>query len=473
MAALAPTTAGAQAAHPSGHADEAFDLMNVLARHGLHDLDDERWNLYGQFTYISSWKQPFSAPYTNAGGSSNSLVPERERSFTGSLTFFLGVRLWPGAEAYVVPEVIAERPLSQLRGIGGSIQNFELQKGGAETPQLYRSRAYVQQTLGLGGGRTKRPSDPMQLAGAVDDRRVVLTVGNFSVLDFLDRNSFASDPRQQFFNMAFMTHAAYDFGSDARGYSYGGVAELYWDAWALRLARITPPQQPNQLSVDFRLDQHYGDQVEVEHRHEVLGQAGAVRLLGYHNRVQAGRFDDAVAAYQSDPRRNAAACPTFHYDSTNASAPDLCWVRRTTDKVGVGVNVEQHLTADVGLFLRAMISDGQSEVYAYTSTDRSLAFGALAKGSAWRRPRDLAGVGVGLGWISAAHAEYLRMGGIDGFIGDGRLRVAMESVVEAFYSVYVADSVWLSADYQRLTNPAFNADRGPVDILGARAHAEF
>ena len=65
------------------------------------------------------------------------------------------------------------------------------------------------------------------------------------------------------------------------------------------------------------------------------------------------------------------------------------------------------------------------------------------------------------------------MGGIDGFIGDGCLRVAMESVVEAFYSVYVADSVWLSADYQRLTNPAFNADRGPVDILGARAHAEF
>jgi hypothetical protein len=34
-------------------------------------------------------------------------------------------------------------------------------------------------------------------------------------------------------------------------------------------------------------------------------------------------------------------------------------------------------------------------------------------------------------------------------------------------------SLWLSIDYQHITNPAYNADRGPVDIFGARAHAEF
>jgi high affinity Mn2+ porin len=42
--------AHAQAAPPADREDTAFDLMNLLAAHGLHDIDDERWNLYGQFT---------------------------------------------------------------------------------------------------------------------------------------------------------------------------------------------------------------------------------------------------------------------------------------------------------------------------------------------------------------------------------------------------------------------------------------
>ena len=73
-------------------------VMNLLSRHGLHDVHDESWNVYGQFTYISSWKGAFNAPYTNANGSINSLVPDSERSFTGSFTLFFGVRLWPGGD---------------------------------------------------------------------------------------------------------------------------------------------------------------------------------------------------------------------------------------------------------------------------------------------------------------------------------------------------------------------------------------
>jgi carbohydrate-selective porin OprB len=186
-----------------------------------------------------------------------------------------------------------------------------------------------------------------------------------------------------------------------------------------------------------------------------------------------GRFDEAIAAYRSDPRKNATTCPGFNYGSANATAPDLCWARRPNVKVGIGINLEQHVTDDIGLFFRGMYSDGKTEVYSYTSTDRSLSFGTLVSGSAWRRPLDLAGVGFGMGWISQAHADYLRMGGIDGFIGDGNIDPAPESVFDVFYSVSVLSSLWLSADYQRITNPAFNADRGPVNVFGARVHAEF
>jgi hypothetical protein len=83
------------------------------------------------------------------------------------------------------------------------------------------------------------------------------------------------------------------------------------------------------------------------------------------------------------------------------------------------------------------------------------------------------GAAFGVSWISKEHAAYLAQGGVDGFIGDGKIYQAAESVLEVFYSFNVMKSLWLSADYQHISNPAYNADRGPVDIFGGRLHAEF
>ncbi|MGO9834139.1 MAG: carbohydrate porin [Polyangiaceae bacterium] len=471
---FASVRARAQAAPPAAHEDAALDAMNVLARNGLHDIKDETWNVYGQFTYISSWHPSFAAPYTNANGSVNSLLPDAERGYTGSATLFFGLRLWPGGEGYFVPEFIAEVPFSQLRGIGGAIENFELQKTGSPTGQLYRSRTYVRHTIEFGGARIEKTSDPMQLATTVDSRRLVLTAGNFTVLDFFDRNTVTWDPRQTFLNMAFMTHASWDFPADQRGYSYGGAMEIYWDEWALRLGRMLPPQEPNSQPMNFRFWEFYGDQLELEHDHVLLGQPGAVRLLGYRNRVYSGRFADAIAAFEADPADNAAACGSlYNFTSTNAAAPDLCWVRKPNVKVGIGVNLEQHITDDIGVFFRGMYSDGQSEVDAFNSADRSLSFGSVGKGSAWHRPFDVTGVGFAMSWISQVHAQYLAMGGVDNFIGDGHLNQAAEGVVDVFYSLNLFKAIWLSADYQYLWNPGFNADRGPVNIFGVRIHGEF
>lgn len=473
---LASARARAQAAPPAPHEEIAFDFMNLLARRGLHDLWDERWNAYGQFTYITSFKLPFSAPYTNANGSVNSLSTDYERSFTASFTLFFGVKLWRGAEVYFVPEVISERALSNLRGLGGSIQNFELQKTGLETPSLYRARFYYRQTINLGGDHVQLDSNPMQLGGRIDRRRLVFTLGDFSALDVFDHNSVTGDPRQTFFNIAFMTHSSWDFAADARGYTWGLAAELYWEDWAARIARTQPPQNPNTLPIDFRFWEFYSDSFELEHDHTIRGLPGAVRVLGYHNHTHTGRFADAIAAYEADPSKNAASCGSslFNYGSGNFTAPDLCWVRRGTDKGGVGVNLEQYVTKDIGLFLRAMVSDGSSEVDAFNSADRDFSLGAMARGTRWRRPFDLAGAGFALAWISDIHARYLAMGGVDGFIGDGHLRQATEGVLDLFYSFNVLKAVWIAGDYQVIWNPGFNADRaGPVSILGAKVHAEF
>ena len=160
IALAASSLASAQNGAPAPRPEDDFSFMQMLADKGLHDIENESWNAYGQFTYISGWKPSFTAPYTNLNGSINSLLPTEERSFTGTATLYLGVRLWHGAEGYLVPELISERPLSQLRGLGGAIQNFELQKGGAPTPQIYRSRLFLKQTIGLGGERSLRIRGP-------------------------------------------------------------------------------------------------------------------------------------------------------------------------------------------------------------------------------------------------------------------------------------------------------------------------
>lgn len=472
---LGPSLARAQSTAPAAHQDEAFDFMNLLTQHDMHDLKDESWNAYGQFTYILQWKPRFSAAYTNANGSNQSLLPDPEDSFTASFTLFLGARLWPGGEAYFVPEVIAEKALSGLKGLGASIQNFELQKTGSTTPSIYRSRTFLRQNINIGGGKDAQTSDPMQLGNTVDRRRVVLTAGTFTILDIFDRNNVTWDPRQTFLNMAFMTHASWDFAADARGYSLGAAAELYWDDWALRIARMAPPLLPNVLPVDLNLFQVYADAFELEHDHVLFGRSGAVRLLAYRNHEVMGRFADAIQAFELDPAKNAAACPAnvYTYGSTNVTAPDLCWVRKPNTKFGFGINLEQYITPDIGAFARAMWSDGHSEVDAFDPADRDFSIGAVAKGHAWHRPFDVTGLGFAAGWISIIHAHYLALGGVDGFVGDGHLSEAPELATDVFYSFNLFKAIWLSADYQHIWNPGFNSARGPVNVIGGRVHAEF
>ncbi len=435
--------------------------------------EEERWNAHGQFTYIWHRKEAFAAAYTNLNGTPNSLLPDKERSFTTTATAFLGVRAWRGGEVYFVPEVISEIPLSELHGLAGSIQNAELEKNGTVAPTVYRSRFFLRQTWNLGGERTELPSAPMQLAGSANSRRFVLTAGNVTIPDIFDKNTYAGDVRQQFINMNFLTHAAFDFAADARGYTWGIASEYYRDDWAFRIGRFLGPREPNQLQLNYSIMNVHGDNFELEHRHRLFERPGRVKLLYYRNRENMGRWDDAIGAFLADPAKNATTCPGFNYGSANPAAPDLCWVRKPNVKTGLGFDLEQAVAPDAGIFFRGMKSDGRSEVYAYTSTDSSISFGSLLKGSRWGRERDLAGVAYARNWISSEHVKYLDMGGVDGFIGDGRIRSRAEQTLEAFYSASVGRFLWLTLDLQRVANPAYNADRGPVTLYGARIHAEF
>jgi high affinity Mn2+ porin len=456
--------------------DTAFGFMPYLSRTGEHDLSNENWNLYGQLTTIGFFKPSFHAAYTDLNGSNSSLGTQADTSFTQTLTLYFGIRLQPGTEVYIVPEMISETTLSNLKGLGGATENFELQKTGGLSPSFYRARFFVRQTIGLGGQSSEVPSGQMQLGENVDSRRLVFTLGNFSALDIIDINDVVGDLRRSYFDEAFMTNAAFDFPADARGYSVGGAAELYWDQWAVRLMRLMPPVEPNSQTLAFQPFKYYGDMMEFEHDHTLFhGHSGAVRLLVYRNHELMGRFVDAINAFEANPAvDNAANCRNlYNYGSNNATAPDLCFVRKTNVKMGIGINAEQNITPNIGVFSRAMYSDGHTEVEAYDSADRSASVGTVLKGALWKQPLDSAGLGFGTSWISPMHSRYLKMGGVDGFIGDGNLTQANENMTETWYSRHISRSVFLSFDYQRVWNPAYNAVRGPLNLIGGKFHVQF
>lgn len=429
----------------------AAALAGALAPAHAQDVADEAWNAHFQGTYIWQKKPAFTAAYTGV----NSLRPEAEKSYSLSATAAFGWRPWAGGELYLDPEVAQGVPLSDLTGLGG-MSNGEQEKSGGPNPVFYRARLFLRQSWGLGGEREAVASDANQLAGMVDKRRVVVTLGNLALVDLFDNSAFAHDGRTQFMNWALLAHGAYDFAADARGYTSGAAVEYFYDDWAARAGRFMLPVESNGLALDTRLFKHFGDQVELEHAHALGGQAGKLRLLAFRNRAVMGGFRDALA--------DAAA---------NGGAPDVARVRRERAKLGFGVNLEQNLTADAGVFARAGWSDGASETYSFAEIDRSLSAGAVVKGRAWGRAEDAVGVALAANGLSRAHRDYLAAGGHGAFIGDGALRYRPEAIVEVYYNLDLTRRAAMSLDCQRIANPAYNRDRGPVTVASIRLHAQY
>ena len=395
----------------------------------------------------------------------NSLSSAAERMYTFSATAHWGMRPWQGGELYFNPELIQGLPFSgSVVGLGG-FTNGEITRAGGTTPQAYRQRLFVRQTWGQGGGRETVEADFNQMAGTVDRNRLVLTMGNFSVLDVFDDNAYAKDPRTQFMNWSNWTYGAYDYAADARGYGWGAALEWYQDNWVWRVARMTGPKEPNGLALDFNLRNHYGDQFEVERSHTLGGAPGKLRGLLWRNRARLARFQDATRWWA---QQTPLAQQTI-------GGPDALAATRTSDqtKYGLGLNLEQALGRDVGFFWRGMQADGRSETHAFTEIDRSVSTGVLLQGVRWGRAHD----SVGLAWarnaLSADRRDFLAAGGISYFLGDRGLNYRPETIWEAYYSLHILRGTWLTANYQRIANPGYNADRGPVHVVALRLHAEF
>jgi high affinity Mn2+ porin len=125
------------------------------------------------------------------------------------------------------------------------------------------------------------------------------------------------------------------------------------------------------------------------------------------------------------------------------------------------------------VFVRAGYTPGRPEAYAFTDDDATLAGGASISGQFWGRPDDTLAIAGILNTISKAHEAYFAAGGYTALIGDGALpNPGPEKILEVYYTLPV--NTWkLTFDYQFITNPAYNRDRGPVSVIATRLHAQF
>lgn len=411
----------------------------------------EDWNVHAQSTYIWQSKPAFSAPYS----SEYSLRPERERSYSFSTTAAFGWRIADNTELYFNPEASQGLPFSKLTGLGG-MANGEQQKVSGGEMKFYRARLFMRHNWNLGGEKEQVASGLNQLAGLQDKHRITLTAGNLAVSDIFDGSAIAHDARTQFINWALLTHGAFDYAADSRGYSIGAALEYYADDWVFRGGRFMQPAESNGLTLDTRILRHYGDQIEVEHAHNIGDLPGKLRLLAFRNQAVMGGFRDALG-----------------YAAGNGGVPDVSRVRTERSKVGAGVNIEQALSDDIGVFGRASWNDGKSETYAFTEIERSISAGAAIRGNSWQRAQDTIGVAIVRNGLSHAHRDYLSQGGHGAFIGDGRLNYRPEDIAEIYYSLGISQRFFLTLDLQHIRNPAYNKDRGPVSVGSLRLHAKY
>jgi len=323
-------------------------------------------------------------------------------------------------------------------------------------PKYRPERYYLRQTFGLGGEQEELADAANQLPGKRDIDRVTLIVGRFAVGDFFDGNAYAKDPRADFMNWAMWASAAYDFPADLPGFTRGAVAELNRKDWAVRAGVFEVPSAPNSDILTFNTG---GAVIEFEERHKMFDEPGKLRLGIFANRGNTGNYRQAVEI--------AAADPVLDINTVMQN------IRRQNLKHGLYANLEQQIVKDVGIFARASWNDGKNEILSFTDIDRSLSGGVSIKGSFWGRSSDTIGVGGAVNGLSSGHRDFLAAGGLGLLIGDGRLNYSPERILETYYAYAVDKNFTVTADYQFITNPAYNADRGPVHIFSGRLHGEF
>jgi high affinity Mn2+ porin len=317
----------------------------------------------------------------------------------------------------------------------------------------------VREIIPLSKKRTDAERDELDLATSLPERRLEFRGGKFDLTDFFDTNAYGTDSNLQFLNWAVDDNATFDVAANTRGYTDAAMLEYDDRSWSARFALALMPKTANGIHLDADLARARGQNLELEARgRHVLHRDGTVRLLSYLNQGNMGNYREAVQEFL------AGETPT----------PEIVATRQQgRHRYGFGLNLEQQITDEVGVFGRVGWSDGHNESFCYTEDDRTVQTGTVILGEGWRRGSDRVGAAFAMNGIVAGHQQYLALGGVGFMLGDGALTYGREKIVETFYTAHLWRGFFASYDFQHINNPGYNQARGPVAVSALRFHTDF
>ncbi|HEY0703582.1 MAG TPA: carbohydrate porin [Candidatus Acidoferrales bacterium] len=441
-----PSTEGT----PTAADDSANNDVVTLFPHS----QTSRYWISGQANVVFQWHDGFPAKFSGK----NSFGPAAENATSKVYTMFLGYELTKNTEVILDVESAGGHGLSSALGIAGFV-NLDVVRNPTLGDNPYLARVMIRQIIPLSSERIEVERGPLGLATSLPARRIEFRFGKFTMPDFFDANSYGTDSHLQFLNWTVDNNGAYDYAANTRGYTDGAILE-YDDHWfSARFGEVLMPKVANGINLDANLERARASNLELEARGGLFfGKPGVVRFLSYVNTANMGNYREAIADFENG----------------QGSVPDIIATRRQgRHKYGFGLNFEQELTPQIGVFGRVGWSDGKNESFAYTEVDRTGEIGIFTKGDKWKRRNDRAGAVFVANGIVAAHQQYLALGGLGFLLGDGGLVYGPEKIFESFYTLHVWRGFFASFDVQHVNNPGYDKARGPVFVPGMRLHVDF
>ncbi|HTS34750.1 MAG TPA: carbohydrate porin [Candidatus Solibacter sp.] len=429
--------------------DPSVDSSESMFPH----FKDTRFWLSGQANFIFQTHPEFPAAYSGP----HSLGPHYEKATSRVMTLYTGVRLNNSTEFLVDIEEAGGAALSQGFGLAGNT-DLDIVRNPFLSKAPYLGRGIIHKVFALSQDKVENQRNYLSLFEELPRRRLELRFGKFSMPDFFDINSVASDTHLQFINWTTDNNGAYDYAADTRGYTVGLTADFEDRNWGFRFAEVLMPKVANGIDLVWKPWQAHGENFEYELRHGVVPKkSGVIRLLAYTNSANMGIYRDQVI--------KAADA------GTTPDITDHHW--HITRRFGFGFNIEQALTSHLTAFMRTGWNNGKTESFVYTEVDQTIASGLGASGSWWHRKQDRAGVAFISNGIKKDHQNYLAAGGEGFLLGDGHLTYGRENIFETYYTAHIWRGIYLAPGLQHINNPGYNRNRGPVTVPTFRAHVEF
>ena len=166
--------------------------------------------------------------------------------------------------------------------------------------------------------------------------------------------------------------------------------ELNQPKWALRYGFFQMPRDKNGFTGDdqFLMSPHrhwsepdgpflrsWAMVTEFERRYSVNAHPGAIRFLAWLNEADMASYTAATAILQAEgPGADISAARAYRY------------------KYGFGLNWEQEIAKNVGMFSRLGWNDGHEQAWTFTDVNWTASLGLSVKGEAGSGPDDTFGL---------------------------------------------------------------------------------